>query len=229
MPFLSKEEEVMKMLEVVRKLQEQGHKVEYYVRKDGGILIKRIDSQRFTTGASGNIMARSMAGVEISEARSSQLKYATASRKTIRNMAKKHFTLEDEIKQEWQRVKKKWNKAFKAKEGKPHHAGYFGWSRIKYSIEHYGHDEAMRRIREAEKYASGIAYEKNVKNLAVQILKASDDYDSSLLKELAQDLIDNAYTIKEEWIDDAYQALYKLNKGVSTKEVVKNVRKILRL
>ena len=73
----------MTMIEVVRELQQQGHQVDFYVRKDGGILVKSIDGKRYTKGASGNKEARAMVGeqAQISEARISQLKYATRSRK----------------------------------------------------------------------------------------------------------------------------------------------------
>ena len=213
----------MTMMEVVRQLQAQGHKVDFYVRKDGGILVKNIDGEKFTTGASGNARARQIAGASISEARISQLKYATRARKV------KKPSLDDEVRKEFERVKKKWNKSFKAKGGKPHPAGYFGWQRIKYAIDHYGRDEALRRIREAERYASGIAYAKNVEILAQYIRSVGEQLNSPELLKLTEDLIANAYSIKEEWIKPAYDELYKLNAGVPPKEVAKNTRAILRL
>ena len=133
------------------------------------------------------------------------------------------------MRKEFERVKKKWNKSFKSKGGKPHPAGYFGWQRIKYALDHYGRDEALRRIREAERYASGIAYAKNVEILAQYIKSAGDQFDSPELTKLSEDLIENAYSIKEEWIKPAYDELYKLNQGVPPKEVAKNTRAILRL
>ena len=213
----------MKMIEVVHQLQRQGHSVSYYVRKDGGILIKNIDGERFTTGASGNARARQLVGEFISEARIKQLKYATRARKV------KRPTLDDAISKEYKRVKKKWNRAFKAKEGKAHPAGYFGWKRIKYALEHYGKEEALRRIHEAERYASGIAYAKNVEILAQFIRSVSDQLNSPELLKLSEDLIENAYSIKEEWIKPAYDNLYKLNEGVSAKEIARTTRAILRL
>ena len=213
----------MNMRQVVSKLIEQGHQVTYYIRKDGGILVKSIDGERYTTGATGNARARQLVGSTLSEARSSQLKYATRARKV------KRPSLDDEIYNEWQRVKKKWNKAFKSKGGKPHPAGYFGWARIKYSIEHYGREDALRRIREAESYSSGIAYAKNVKKLAFEIRKYGWQLDLQEFIDLADDLMANAYSIREEWIVPAYDELYKLNKGVPPKEVARTTRKILRL
>ena len=213
----------MTMMEVVRQLQAQGHEVGFYVRKDGGILVKNIDGEKFTTGASGNARARQIAGASISEARISQLKYATRTRGV------KKPSLDDEIAKEFARVKKKWNKAFKSKGGKPHPAGYFGWKRIKYSLEHYGREEALRRIHEAERYASGIAYSKNVQYLVDLIKDAGKKLQSQDLTKLAEDLEDNAYSIKDEWIKPAYDELYKLNQGVPPKEVARNTRAILRL
>ena len=213
----------MKMIEVVAKLQSQGHQVDFYVRKDGGILIRNIDGQRFSSGATGNKLARQMAGSTLSEARASQLKFATRARTF------KHPDLDDEVKREWQRVKKKWNKAFKAKGGKPHPAGYFGWNRINRAIKEYGREEALRRIKEAEKYASGVAYAKNVEQLAGFILDAGNKYNSDALKQLASDVLENAYMIRDEWIYPAYKRLYDLNKGQDPKQIANDVRTILRL
>lgn len=213
----------MTMMEVVRQLQAEGHEVDYYVRKDGGILVKKIDGERFPSGASGNARARQLAKAPISEARVKQLKYATRQRRI------KKPSLDDEIEKEYQRVKRKWNKTFKSQKGKPHPAGYFGKGRIQYAIEHYGKEEALRRIREAERYASGVAYSKNVQILAQFIQSAGEQYQSQELIQLAKDLVDNAYTIKEEWIAPAYDELYKLNAGIPPKEVARNTRAILRL
>lgn len=213
----------MTMIEIVRQLQAQGHEVDFYVRKDGGILVKNIDGERFPTGASGNARARQIVGANISEARIQQLKYATRSRKV------KKPALDDEIAKEFARVKKKWNKAFKSKGGKPHPAGYFGWNRIAYSIEKFGKEEALRRIKQAENYATGIAYSKNVQILAGYIKDVASKTNSQELMQLANDLLENAYSIKEDWILPAYQELYKLNNGVPPKEVARATRTILRL
>ena len=213
----------MTMMEVVRQLQAQGHEVDFYVRKDGGILVRKIDGERYPSGASGNARARQLVGASLSEARVKQLKYATRQRKI------KKPSLDDAIEKEYKRVKKKWNKAFKSKKGKPHPAGYFGRGRIQYAIDHYGKEEALRRIREAERYASGLAYSKNVEQLAYFIKSAGATYNSQELEKLSDDLLENAFSIKEEWIRPAYDELYKLNIGVPPEEVARVTRSILRL
>lgn len=228
MPFLYKEEEIMTMMQIVQELISQGHQVDVYIRKDGGILIKSIDGQRFS-GAKGNTRAREMTGQKLSEARFAQLKFATGTRKQLRTPSLKKTEIKDAINEEFKRVKKIWNKAFKARKGKPHPAGYFTKARIKKAIRDFGEEEALRRIGEAEKYATGVAYDKNVKYLVAYIRSSAGQYESQELASLADDIEANAYAIREEWIVSAYDELYKLDKGVSPQEVASMVRKILRL
>lgn len=211
------------MIQVVSELISAGHDVKFYVRKDGGILIRQIDNEHFT-GAHGNARARQMVGAKLSEARAKQLHYATQ----VRQHPVK-VEVKDSIKQEYQRVKKLWNKAFKAKGGKPHQAGYFGWKRIKTSIKEYGEEEALRRISEAERYATGFAYAKNIQHLADYVLDAGIKLQSDEITQLALDIKENAYSIREEWIYPAYEKLYDLNHGIDPKQVAQEVRKILRL
>lgn len=219
----------MTNLQVVQTLIAQGHRIRYSRRSDGGILVKEIDGLRFPSGAKGNQVARQMAGVGFSEAREKQLKYATRTRERYRTHPKSINSVDKEIKERFKEVKKIWGKRFKATKGKPHQAGYFGWSRIQYTIEKYGKAEALRRIEEAERYALGYAYSKNVKYLIIQIRDAGNKYQSNELLNLADDVEANMYQIKEDWIYPAYDELYKLNSGASPKDVAENVRKILRL
>lgn len=211
------------MIQVVAELTAKGHNVQYSIRKDGGILIRRIDGEHFS-GAHGNARARAMVGAELSEARSAQLKYATRAR-----MHPVKTTLSERVEEAYERVKKLWRKAFKAKGGKPHPAGYFTKRHIKYVYKQYGEEKALEVISEAERYATGIAYSKNVQHLADYVEMAGNQYESEELKKLAYEIVQFAYSIKEEWIYPAYQALYDLNKGIDPKEIAQKVRRILRL
>ena len=58
--------------QLVQQLQSQGYQVKYHIRKDGGVLISSINGAKFK-GAKGNIYARQLLGVEISQRRSQQL------------------------------------------------------------------------------------------------------------------------------------------------------------
>lgn len=210
------------MRQIVQELMAGGHQVDFYIRKDGGILIRSIDGERFS-GAEGNARAREMVGQEISVARVKQLKFALRQRKQSKKK------LPNALEEAYQKTKKKWNKAFHSKKGVPHPAGYFSKKKIKDIYEKYGEEEAMRRINEADRYASGIAYSKNVEHLAGFIFDSAKMYGSQELIKLAEDLIANAYAIREEWIVPAYEKLYELNNGVNPKQVAIETRRILRL
>ena len=207
--------------EMVKTLELQGHSVSYYVRKDGGILITSIDGQRFT-GAKGNIKARTMLGTTLSKARSEQLAEATITKKQLK-------IAPQELKDEWLRVRAIWRKAFPRKKGKKNPVGTLPWKRIRWRYEHYGMADALQSLLEAEKYATGIAYTKNVEELAKFIEITGKKKRSVELIQLSKDIRSNMYLIREEWIKPAYEELYELNHGRSPKTVAWNVRKILRL
>ena len=212
----------MTIFDIISQLIAEGHQVKYYKRKDGGYIIQAIDGVHYS-GAKGNARAREMVGQEISVARTKQLKFALRQRKQSKKK------LPNAVEEAYQKTKKKWNKAFHSKKGVPHPAGYFPKKKIKYIYERYGEEEAMRRINEADRYASGIAYSKNVEHLAGFILDAGNKYSSQELIKLAEDLLANAYAIKDEWILPAYEKLYELNNGIDPKQVAIDTRRILRL
>ena len=212
----------MTMREVVSKLQRQGHKVEYYQRKDGGILVKSVDGVKFPSGASGNAYARDLAGVKVSETRTTQLSYA------MRQRGKRQVKIEvpDNLKTYYKDVKKKWAKVFKSKDGKAHQAGYMGYNKLKKILKEQGEDEAFSWIAEKEKYASGIAYYENVRILSEFIRGAAISGKKKIqeLIDIADYLIDNAYSIKEEWISKAYEIMYKMDKNTPPEEVARQLK-----
>lgn len=207
--------------QIVNMLISQGHKVSYYIRKDGGILITSIDGTRYT-GAKGNAIARQMTSQSLSERRSKQLKSAAKIKKQLR-------TADVPLKEEWRRVRELWNERFKRGTKIRKKVGNLGWKGIQYAYTHYGEKEAYRRLSEAEKYISGIAYSKNVELLSAFVLDAGEKLNSQVLKDLAKDIIRNAYVIREEWLNPAYEELYKLNQGKSPEDVASSVKRILRI
>lgn len=213
----------MNLRQLVNKLRQEGHSITYYVRKDGGILIKSIDGQRFT-GASGNKLARAMSGETLSVKRSEQLTRITWSGKR----AKAYFE-DREVKRLLQRVQRKWNKAFPHKRGEIPPVGLKTSKKVKWSLENRGREETIRLLTEAERYASGKAYTENIRQLADYVQDASLKYQSEELEELANSIRDNAWMILEETIKPAYDELYLLNKGYDPRQIAKNVKKILRI
>lgn len=213
----------MRLNSIVELLKKQGHKVKYTKRSDGGLIITEIDGSKYK-GKKGNAEARRLTGTSLSEAQIKQLKYISSVR-----FKKGYNPLPKDIKSEYLRIRKKWNKAFRAKDGKPNPVGYLNWRRISKKLHEEGPEAALSALSEAERYASGVAYSKNVMILAQFVASAAGDFDDPDLAKLSEDIILNASNIKEENIYQAYEELYKLNKGIEPKTIVYNVRKILKL
>lgn len=215
----------MTMMKVVSQLQKEGHKVTYYIRKDGGILIKSIDGKHYS-GATGNAAARSMVGANISEARTSQLKYITKER------SKRRRTLEGKVAEEYKRVKGLWNKRFKSKDGEAPSVGYLPKSKVAYHVRTGGEEEALRILANKERYTRGMAYPENIQALGEEILRVGRLKKSSSLIDLGDKVIANMYTdiIKEESIYPAYEELYNANNLYKKEEldgIAANIEAIL--
>ena len=215
----------MTIRQIAKELSAQGYDIRYRVRKDGGVLITKINNQRFT-GATGNKIARQMTGETISEARRSQLERITGERVDVQNLYK-----------EYRRVKRKWTKW----ENKPKSAGELTFKKFKRALKEEGRAEALRYLGEKEKYATGIAYSRVldafVGSLKSAKIKLQGIYKmgADLLQDLIDDIEDNYEKIRDEWILPAYEAMYPLTKGqiAVTEEIVKDcineARSILRL
>lgn len=213
----------MSVREIIYYLQETGHQITYYQRKDGGVLIRSIDGVKYL-GAKGNIAARALVGVNLSQAREKQLKAATTTKKQL-----KKAVGYEEVKTEWRRVRDVWRQAFPPSKRKKNPIGTFSWRRIRYALIHYGREEALRRIYEAERYAQGLANTLNVEHLIAYIKEANLFLKNEDFDKLAKDIEANIYSIKEDAIYPAYQALYELNHGANPSEVARKVRRILSL
>lgn len=203
----------MNIRQVIKTLEDQGHSITYYVRKDGGVLIKSIDGVKYQ-GATGNKIARWMAGQQLSEKRAKQLEKIT----TTGKRAKKTLTNET-IKKKLREVQRKWNKAFPHKRGETPSVGLKTSKDVKWNLEHKGEEETIRLLNEAERYAEGIAYSENVKNLIDRITEVNEYYNSKELKDVISWINDNFDKIQENKMEKSYQILYLLNDGVSVEQV----------
>lgn len=212
---------------IVEQLLSEGFDINYYVRKDGGILIKEINGQKFI-GAEGNKIAREMVGETLSERREVQLQSATSKRKSfVEEYGREAYN-------QYRRITAKWRKA-----NLPKSAGKITMKKFREVIKEKGLKKALEFLTEKDKYASGIAYAKNVEILAYYIQdlgnKLNEDY-PSLADEyynLASDLLINEDRIREHDIPEAYRQLYRLIDEPLTEalisEVARNTRRILGL
>ena len=177
--------------------------VKYRKRTDGGYLIQQINNMTFT-GSKGNAYARSILGVELSQARIEQTAFNV--NKYIVSQKKK-ATLKPELKQKLRKVQREWRKeGVKAK---------VTAKKVKWHIRDSGEAAAKEYLEKMSRYGQGYAYLENVEYLAdycENIAKGmlnSDELQNELYA-LADLIRSKAETFKEEWINKVYRALYQI-------------------
>lgn len=211
----------MTMREIVAVLRQDGLKVEYRPRSDGGILITRIGDTKFT-GAAGNNLARTLVGgrAALSSARKTQLKII----KPEKGKRPKFDLLDENLKAKIKEVQKTYTK-----NKVPISQGRITRRLIRKILREEGREAALKKLEQAERYASGYAISKVVQALVDYVRHTATLMESDELDELADDIEDNDGNIRDEYIKPAYDELYKLNKGADVKDVCSNVRTILRI
>ena len=199
----------MTLLKIVKELQEQGHALNYRLRKDGSVVITRIDGVSYRD-KSGNAKARSMVGSTLTEAKIAQLaKIRTPKGKF--GHRKKTETVDDPLKKMLRKVQAEFRK-HGVKDGKP------TIKNLRYTVKHYGREEAIRKLEQASRYARGIAYPENVIALGERITEDGQKMDivyADDLINLGNWLIRVAYDdrITESKIKEALEILYDMEEA----------------
>lgn len=193
----------MNIKQIIDELKKIGMDVKYRKRTDGGYLIQQINNMTFT-GSKGNAYARSILGVELSQARIEQTAFNV--NKYIVSQKKK-ATLKPELKQKLRKVQREWRKeGVKAK---------VTAKKVKWHIRDSGEAAAKEYLEKMSRYGQGYAYLENVEYLAdycENIAKGmlnSDELQNELYA-LADLIRSKAETFKEEWINKVYRALYQI-------------------
>ena len=198
----------VKLINVVKLLNMRGHQVQYRVRNDGSIRITKIDGVSYR-GSAGNIQAREMAGVSLSQARKQQLETIRTEKGTWGH--KRKSDLPENVIKKIRRVQRLWKK------NKVQREGYVGKRGSRYNIEHYGEEEAMRILEEQERYASGLAYTEVVNwiisYIRDTILPKAPEKDKQKLREIIDLISQYSATILESDIAPIHDALYDYRDG----------------
>ena len=195
----------MTMKQVVASLQAAGHKVNYTVRKDGGIRITKLDGVSYK-GSTGNAVARSMTGQELSTRRTAQLK-KIRSKKGQFGHRRRVQQLPDEVVKRIRRVQRKFRK-----EG-INRTGIVTQRNYRYVLKTLGKEEADRRLAQAERYASGLAYEENVDAIIERLELDLDKEKDSAMRRIVEKIRSKKSIFKEKWIESIYAILYEWEKG----------------
>lgn len=208
----------MKLKEVIDTLIEQGHKVEFYHRKDGGYVIRKIDGQHFT-GKTGNEYARKLLGVELSIARRVQLQRIRTPKGKRQH---KRTPLPDELKKELRKVQRKWREKHPTIEGTVSTRG------LRYQVETYGEEHAKASLNKAYRYSQGLAYIENVMSLIERIETDLTKEESPEMEAVVDLIKERMLSFKEEWISPIYSVLYDWERYIiDGKEAARIIKQII--
>ena len=130
----------MTLRQIVMELIARGHKVNYYVRKDGGLVIHSIDGTHYS-GNTGNAVARKMLGVALSTRRKVQLERIN----TQRNWKKSQTPIPEDL----EKYRLKVNRLLR----KNVEVGTISRRNLRAKIEEEGIEGARRYLEEMERSA----------------------------------------------------------------------------
>lgn len=196
----------MTILELIKDLQKEGYDVSYYKRKDGGYRITRINRERFT-GSAGNIKARQIKGIQLSEARVRALsKLVTPKGKGSYNKRRKS-PLDEETKTFIKKLQRLYRKAGK-NEGKPTIRNY------RYILKTKGKEEADRLLRQSARRILGYAYVENVDALLLRLSMDLDKKPDANMTAIYDLINSKKYAFPDKWIPEIYEVLYDWERGI---------------
>lgn len=199
---------IMKVIKLVEQLKLKGYKVSYYKRKDGGILIRSINGQKFTA-AKGNVFARQLLGVELSQRRGEQLRKITRARPWY-----KTHTIEtpEDLERFRKSVMRKWKKSGLR--------GSISKVNLKHMIADRGIEGARQYLTEMERHTEGKAYYSQVEALISRIEQdinavSGDNEEVRWLEELKSLIESKKEEFKVEWIFAIFDELYNWENDTS--------------
>lgn len=203
----------MTLKKIVKKLKEEGHKIKFRVRKDGSIIIKKINGKAFE-GASGNAVARAMIGASLSAKQLEQRQYNI--KKFIKGKRKPKSKITKDVKKLIVKAQREWRKS------KTKVNGRITTAKARFIIENEGKEALKGYLSRSVKYAEGYAYSENVnwliayiERFKIQVPTLSKDID-----ELINTIESVKEFFKEDWIYPIYQKFYKVHG--EDKEALKN-------
>lgn len=221
---------------IISELIKQNYEVEYYDRPDGGVVISKINGQKFS-GKKGNQVARSMVGASLSRAQRIQLKDISDIKKGTKRKTRVREALEllppstepkkrgrrrveplpKDVERELRKLQKLWRENQGKRKGKPTTKG------VRKLLASEGDYWTIAYIKREQQYARGFAYEENVNLLLERIgmLINSVDYDENLQKDLMNvynAIYNKKSAFKEELIAEIYQDLYDIEKNQEADE-----------
>lgn len=210
----------MTIRQQINVLKARGHKVKFFSRKDGGVIITNIDGVSYR-GASGNAVARQLTGETLSSARSEQLsdinKYIEKARKKGERIKspqeRKLEKFPEDLEKELSRVQRKWYRKFSKGAKDNLSRGVITRKRIRRLLQEEGKEKVASVLQEYERYASGYANLLNIDTFISELEKTFIALGRSDLLDLAEELKSYAIDITEDMLKDLIAWHYEVLKG----------------
>ena len=182
----------MKLNEVIKTLSEMGVKIKFRRRgeKEGkGIRITSINGVKYT-GSTGNIVARGLIGASV-------------------GTRPKINPLDTDLKRALERAQRKFRKSG-TKAGRPK------TKNVRYILKEKGKEEPLRLLKQAERYAVGLAYVENVEHMIsrfkIYVSKAKPDSQNSI-NAIIELLENKKQIITEEQLENIREVEYSALQG----------------
>lgn len=155
----------LSVLEMAKALQDMGHKVSVVFRKEGGARISKIGSESFK-GSSGNVRARQILGVKLTEAQTRHLsrikqKKGVFGKKRVEPLDPELIKLQNKI-----------NRGFK----EIGQTARVTRKKIRYRLENDGYEETKKYLERVIRYTKDYAYDESIEAL---IARLANDYSLS--------------------------------------------------
>ena len=214
-----------RMIDIVHELESAGHRVQYRVRSDGGIIVKSLDGQVFHDLTSGNKVARSMVvGGELPMAQLQQRQFNVKKYIKLRENEKKVTgSIDSELLKKLRRVQRIRREYGRLNEGK------VSKKKLRYYVDTEGRERAWEYLDNRERYYKGYAYKENVDFLVATIrLLKGETNNRKLWVEIDRvaDIIASKWEdFKEDWIYPCHEALYGNKK--KAQEKLDDLKKVL--
>lgn len=210
----------MTLRQIVMELIARGHKVNYYVRKDGGLVIHSIDGTHYS-GKTGNAVARKMLGVALSTRRKVQLERIN----TQRNWKKSQTPIPEDLEKYRLKVNRLLRKSVKV--------GTLSKRNLREMIEERGVEGAWEYLKEQERRARGLAYNSVINGLLARLEEdklTAPIEEQEKLDSLIQDIRNNMDNISFDSVFRIFDELYNYEMGqLSIDTLVSRVRSILKI
>lgn len=205
----------MTLLDVVKQYVSEGHKVNYRVRSDGGIIITSVDGMKFTRTGEGNRYLRQVTGANLSATRMQQTSYNVQKFIKLKEGQHKASSKGDtmDLKKLTKKAQREWRKNKTVGEGK------VTIRKVRWYQEHKGEEYTKDYLNRRMRYSQGWAYEENVYYWASVIEQQMK------MQEEAQAMRRNATNIHQQLLENIHDVYYDwIEKKIPLEEAQRKIR-----